>query len=91
MREVYGSVLERLLVAHYDGESEEHKSQTFVNSEDSVNVLPPPWPACGDDDGPKRGPKNVTELAEGVVKFEWKLARASLDLSVCLLQDNSRY
>ena len=84
MRELYGSVLERLLIVQYDGGDEEHKSQFVVNSEDSVNVWPPwPWPPWGDDgddDGPKHGPRNATELAEEVVKFEWKLARASLDL-----------
>ena len=88
MREVYGSVLERLLIIHYEGEGKEHNSQFVVNSEDSVNVWPPwPWPPWGDDgddnDGPKHGPKNATELAKEVVEFEWKLARASLDLSVC--------
>ncbi|KAH9043209.1 Metalloprotease [Lactarius pseudohatsudake] len=91
MREVYGSVLERLLIVHYDGGGEEHKPPFLVNNEDSVNVWPPwPWPPWGDDgdddDGPKHGPKNATELAEEVVKFEWKLARASLDLDV-LYQD----
>ena len=93
MREVYGSVLERLLIVHYEGGGEGHNSQFLDNSEDSVNVWPPwPWPPWGDDDdGPKHGPKNATKLAEEVVKFERKLARASLDLSVCLLQDNSRY
>ncbi len=88
MREVYRSVLERLLVIHYAGEDGEYKPRLLVNNEDSVNLWPPcPWPWCDDrnpDDGPKRGPKNATELAEGVVQFEWKLARASLDLSVYL-------
>lgn len=96
MREVYGSILERLLIVHYERGDEEHKPQVLVNNEDSANVWPPwPWPPWGgdgdDDDGPNHGPKNATELAEAVVKFEWKLARASLDLSVCLLQDDSQY
>jgi endothelin-converting enzyme len=84
MREVYSSVLERLLVIHYEAQ----KRQPLVNNEDSVNAWPPrPWPPWDDDDdgdgddgGGKDRPKNATKLAEEVVKFEWKLARASLDL-----------
>ena len=98
MREVYASVIERLLIVHYQGEDKEHKYQFNVNNEDSVSRWPPvSWPPWGgdgdddDDDGPKHGPKNATELAEGVVEFERKLARASLDLLVGLLMDNSRY
>ncbi|KAH9063412.1 Metalloprotease [Lactarius vividus] len=91
IREVYGNVLEHLLIVHYDGGGEEHKPPFLVQTEDSVNVWPPwPWPPWGDDgdddDSPKHGPKNATELAEEVVKFEWKLARASLDLEI-LYQD----
>lgn len=88
MREVYASVLERLLVVHYKAEKEKSQlPQALVNNEDSMNTWPPfPWPPWDDDgdgdgDGPKHRPKNATELAEEVVKFEWKLARASLDLS----------
>lgn len=96
MREVYASVIERLLIVHYQGEDKEHKYQFFVKNEDSVSSWPPfPWPGGGDDDdnddGPKHGPRNATELAEEVVEFERKLARASLDLLVGLLLDNSRY
>ena len=94
MREVYRNTLTRLLIVHYGGD-EENKSQFLVNNEDSVIVFPPsPWPPWGDDDdddGPKHDPKNATELAKLVVEFEWKLARASLDLSARLLQDLSRY
>jgi endothelin-converting enzyme len=88
MREVYASVLERLLRIHYGAEKKQ-PSQPLVNNEDSVNAWPPfPWPPWGDDDdndgdgdGGKHRPKNPTKLAEEVVQFEWKLARASLDLS----------
>jgi hypothetical protein len=98
MREVYTNVLERLLIVQYEREDEEPKYQFLVNNEDSVSSWPPfPWPPRGgdgddddDDDGPKHGPKNATELAEEVVKFELKLARASLDLLVRLLLDDSR-
>ena len=87
MREVYSSVLERLLVIHYEPQKTQ-PSQALVHNEDSVNVWPPrPWPPWDDDDdgddgggGEKDRPKNATKLAEEVVKFEWKLARASLDL-----------
>lgn len=99
MREIYANVIERLLIVHYQGEDKEHEYQLFVNTEDSVSSWPPiPWPPRGgdgedddDDDGPKHGPKNATELAEGVVKFERKLAGASLDLLISLLLDDSRY
>ncbi len=86
MREVYASVLERLLITHYEAEKEQHP-QVLVNNQDSVNTWPPwPWPPWGDDDGgdgdgPKDRPKNATKLAKEVVKFERKLAQASLDLS----------
>jgi hypothetical protein len=86
MREVYASVLESLLIIHYEAEKGS-PSRTLVNNEDSENTWPPwPWPPWGDDDdgdgdGPKDRPRNATTLAEEVVKFERKLAQASLDLS----------
>ncbi|KAI0006055.1 Metalloprotease [Russula compacta] len=92
MREIYASVLERLLIVHYETEKEKRQlPQVLVNNEDSMNTWPPfPWPPWGDDDGDGDGPKdrqkNATELAKEVVKFEWKLARASLDLDI-LYQD----
>ncbi|KAI0302060.1 hypothetical protein BC826DRAFT_986902 [Russula brevipes] len=61
MREVYASVLERLLVVHYEAEKRQ-PSQLLDR------------------------PKNATVLADEVVKFEQKLARASLDLDI-LYQD----
>lgn len=91
MREAYTDVLERLLMVHFEAEEGQtsQTSQALVNNEDSVNSWPPfPWPPWGDgDDGggdgdrPGDRPKNATELAEEVVKFERKLAQASLDLS----------
>ncbi len=88
MREVYASVLERLLIIHYEAEKG-NPSQALVINEDPKNTFPPfpwfPWPGDDDDDGhdddPKGRPKNATTLAEQVVKFERKLAQASLDLS----------
>ena len=87
MRELYSSVLERLLLIHYEAQKE-NVSRTLVNNQDSENTWPPwPWPPWdddgdgGDDDGPKDRPKNATTLAEEVVKLERKLAQASLDLS----------
>jgi endothelin-converting enzyme len=76
-------------MVHYKKEEEQslQSSQVLVNNEDTVNSWPPwPWPPWGDDDdgnGGDRpgGPKNATQLAEEVVKFERKLAQASLDLS----------
>src|SRR5258708_20717005 len=87
MREVYESVLERLLIIHYEAEKS-NPSRTLVINEDPAGTWPPiPWPPWGDDDDddhdddPKDRPKNATTLAEEVVKFERKLAQASLDLS----------
>jgi endothelin-converting enzyme len=86
MRELYTSVLERLLIIHYETKKRD-PSRALVNNEDSPSTWPPwPWPPWGDDedgggDGPKDRPRNATTLAEEVVKFERKLAQASLDLS----------
>ena len=87
MREVYASVLERLLSIQYEAKKG-NPSRALVNDEDSPSTWPPwPWPPWGDDDGgdgdgdgPKDRPRNATTLAEEVVKFERKLAQASLDL-----------
>jgi endothelin-converting enzyme len=87
MRELYSSVLERLLLIHYEAQTE-NVFRALVNNDDSENSWPPwPWPPWGDDDdggdddGPRDHPRNATTLAEEVVKFERKLAQASLDLS----------
>ena len=85
MREVYASVLERLLAIHYEAKKGNPSPALVINE----NTWPPiPWPPWGDDDDddghdddPKDRPKNATTLAEEVVKFERKLAQASLDLS----------
>jgi endothelin-converting enzyme len=87
MREVYASVLERLLIIHYEAKKGNPSRALVNNDEDSPSTWPPwPWPPWGDEDGgdgdgPKDRPRNVTTLAEEVVKFERKLAQASLDLS----------
>lgn len=78
--------MERLLIVHYEVEKG-NPSRTLVINQDPENTWPPiPWPPWGDDDDghdddPKDRPKNATTLAEEVVKFERKLAQASLDLS----------
>jgi endothelin-converting enzyme len=82
-------VLGRLLVALADEDDAlKLKAQTpsFAENGDS-NVWPPwpwpPWGGNGDDDDDKK-PVNRTEqaykLAKKVVKFERKIAKASLDL-----------
>lgn len=87
MREVYASVLERLLIIHYEAKKGNPSPALVINDEDSPSTWPPwPWPPWGDEDGgdgdgPKDRPRNATTLAEEVVKFERKLAQASLDLS----------
>ena len=87
MREVYASVLERLLIIHYEAEKGKPSPVLVINEEPENNWPPIPWPPWGDDDdddhedGPKDRPKNATTLAEEVVKFERELAQASLDLS----------
>jgi endothelin-converting enzyme len=95
VRKIYTNVLGRLLVALADEDDAlKLKAQTpsFAENGDS-NVWPPwpwpPWGGNGDDDDDKK-PVNRTEqaykLAKKVVKFERKIAKASLDLDV-LQQD----
>ncbi len=68
----------------------EHQRLQLVNQgeDGSDNVWPPwPWPPWGEEgDGDKDEPVNQTErahkLAKKVVKFESKIAKASLDLDV---------
>ncbi|CAA7267908.1 unnamed protein product [Cyclocybe aegerita] len=96
-RNVYKRVVERLLIVLADEDEAESRKRTisapeFVDNEDP-NVWPPwpwpPWGGDGDDDKPTT-PINRTEeakkLAKKVVKFERKLAKASLDLDI-LYQD----
>ncbi|TFY82283.1 hypothetical protein EWM64_g1728 [Hericium alpestre] len=96
IRKVYKGVVERLLFASYEDEEQAQKkiAENLVQNEETVKAWPPwPWPPWGgdgdDDDGDKK-PKNRSELAKHlarkVVKFERRLANASLDLDV-LQQD----
>ena len=59
-------------------------SPVLVSNEDSDTWPPRPWPPWeGDDDGDEGeddGGLGAHELAEKIVKFERKLAQASLDL-----------
>lgn len=57
------------------------------DTDEKVTVWPPwPWPPWGDDDNDDKDKLNKTErariLAKKVVKFESRIADASLDLSV---------
>ncbi|KAF9260514.1 zincin [Marasmius fiardii PR-910] len=97
IRRVYQEVLEKLLLAADDGDDEdeslfpltEQKSASLVQ-QDKENSWPPwPWPPWGEDgdedDGPKKPvnhTKRVRKLAKGVLEFETRVARASLDLEI---------
>lgn len=96
IKKVYKQVVERLLLTLaeestklYDADKLQLVSQGEAGSE---NVWPPwPWPPWGEGDEPdKDKPVNQTErahiLAKKVVKFESKIAKASLDLDI-LQQD----
>ena len=69
------------------------KPELVIHNEKAMIWPPWPWPPWGGDDEPDKDPgkkMNKTErvklLAKGVVSFERKLAKASLDLDV-MLQD----
>ncbi|KAJ3510592.1 hypothetical protein NLJ89_g4586 [Agrocybe chaxingu] len=98
IRNVYKQVVEKLLIILADEDEAESRKRTvstpeFLDNEDA-NVWPPwpwpPWGGDGDDDDKPTTPINRTEevkkLAKKVVKFERKLAKASLDLDI-LYQD----
>ncbi|KAH8106762.1 Metalloprotease [Cristinia sonorae] len=93
----YRSVLERLLLTLHEEETTESETEAaspkLVIHEERLRVWPPwPWPPWDGDDGDKDGdhdddkPVNRTEeahkLAKRIVKFEKKIAAASLDLTV---------
>ncbi|PPQ78520.1 hypothetical protein CVT25_011792 [Psilocybe cyanescens] len=95
--EVYRDVLERFLITLTKEEEEKEviepsKPTSILTTNEDANVWPPwPWPPWGgDDDGEKGKPVNRTleaqKLAKKVVKFETKIAQASLDLDI-LQQD----
>ncbi|KAF8636703.1 hypothetical protein AX17_003507 [Amanita inopinata Kibby_2008] len=93
---VYSDVVESLLLTLAEEDQKLRDTQEELTvQEDGNNVWPPwpwpPWDEDGDDhDGDDKKPVNWTEkahkLAQGVVKFERKLAQASLDLDI-LFQD----
>jgi endothelin-converting enzyme len=86
--------VERLLVTLADAEDNASQQEiredfpVLVSNEDSVTWPPWPWPPWDgdDDDEDDGGGKHVNktlrahELAKKIVKFERKLAQASLDL-----------
>ncbi|KAF9049323.1 zincin [Hymenopellis radicata] len=96
VKKVYKLVIERLLLTLVEEDDKLRKSarehqqlQLVTQGEDgSDNVWPPwPWPPWGEgDNDDKHEPVNQTErahkLAKEVVKFESKIAKASLDLDV---------
>ena len=91
-------VVERLLLTLADAEDSETQrefrrdSPTLVNNEDSSTWPPSPWPPWDENDGdddeddgsgkPINKTLRVHNLAKNVVKFERKLAQASLDLYI---------
>jgi endothelin-converting enzyme len=87
---MYTDVVERLLLSLPEEDNRLQKSGGDITvQEANKNVWPPwPWPPWGgdddDDDGGDDRPGNWTErarkLARDAVKFERKLAEASLDL-----------
>ncbi|KAF9453276.1 zincin [Macrolepiota fuliginosa MF-IS2] len=102
IRKLYQTVVERFLTILDDGDDEEDEIQvdnakqtSFSIKEKTQRMWPPwPWPPWdGDDDGgggdgddkpPKH--RDIHKLAEKVVDFERKMAKASLDLDI-LFQD----
>jgi endothelin-converting enzyme len=91
MREVYRKVMERLILSLSEDEStpdKKHDPSAIVNNAERTGLWPPwPWPPWDGDDGDKDDGKkkpNKTEkarkLSEDVLKFETRLANASLDL-----------
>ncbi|KAJ3804396.1 peptidase family M13-domain-containing protein [Lentinula aff. lateritia] len=99
IRIVYQSVIEKLLLAVSEEEEKVLLQRSFENSPGLIkqdSIWPPwPWPPWGGDDGddgdngekkPVNKTKRVQKLAKEVVKFESKIAHASLDLDI-LYQD----
>ena len=85
---MYTETLAKLIFALDDVKSEAKidVKMAVQDTEQQQKLWPPwPWPPWGDDDNDKkREPLNKTEhakrLAKKVVKFEQKIANASLDL-----------
>jgi endothelin-converting enzyme len=91
-RTLYRDVIERLLITLADEPKELSESSPklparLVVNGDAANVWPPwPWPPWGGggdddgDDGNDQGTPDPRELAEQIVAFESRMAKASLDL-----------
>ena len=86
IRNLYTETLAKLIFALDDVKSEAKidVKMAVQDTEQQQKLWPPwPWPPWGDDDN-KKEPMNKTEhakrLAKKVVKFEQKIADASLDL-----------
>ena len=87
---LYQSTLARVLEALDDSPKDLELRESEMDTEEKQKVWPPwPWPPWGDDDKgdhnePGKHPLNKTErareLAKNVVKFEKRIANASLDL-----------
>lgn len=93
MLKVYQAVVERLLLTIAEEEDLRLQgSSAIVVNEDSTVWPPWPWPPWDGDDGddddhdgdkdktPADRTRRTHKLAKKVVKFERKLAKASLDL-----------
>jgi endothelin-converting enzyme len=96
IRQIYQNVIEKLIfvVSEEDEDVAEQRPEDSPVFVDQDKVWPPwPWPPWGgDDDGEGHGKKPINKtkgahkLAQKVVEFETKIARASLDLDI-LYQD----
>jgi hypothetical protein len=87
IRELYQSVLERLLLTLDEKTKKQspRHSRVLVEGQNDQDIWPPwPWPPWDGDDGgdeDKRKPaERAHDLAKGVIKFESQIANASLDL-----------
>lgn len=91
IREKYTDVVEKLLLTLPEEDARLQKSggDVTVQDADKNNVWPPwPWPPWGggddddddDDDKPGNWTDRAHKLARDAVKFERRLAEASLDL-----------
>ncbi len=93
VRALYTETLTKLIFTLDDVEAEvmSDSKMTVQDTEKEQKLWPPwPWPPWGDDDNDgKKAPLNKTErakrLAKKVVKFEQKIANASLDLYVVII------
>lgn len=91
VREIYIDVVEKLLLSlpEEDSRLQKNGGDVTVQDADANNFWPPwPWPPWGggddddddDDDKPGNWTDRARKLARGAVKFERRIAKASLDL-----------